>query len=321
MKEGRGTGRVGPAVSWGGSGLSSPSSPPGQRRHWRAAAAFPFVSPTPLLSLSLHPTLVFQHPSVILCFSSLLLRPPPPLAPKLSPSSHKQSALPLPPLLPPLSLSPFFPPSSRRVSLWGRPRPPSPAPPGLLMPRPLGRASARLRIPDPGQAGLGLLHHLACKGIFCTALSPRALSENAGVLAVMKARDPLFHPLLLLPATQAPGMLPAGVCPAGSQPRGGVPSGAAPKGATKVIKVRAQLREVQGAFPRVSSWRGPTLEGYMKLQLGGGAASKGVQPGGMLPFRGASQRISARRDEAEGLHPRGEHLEGSQGSSPQGAHL
>lgn len=56
----------------------------------------------------------------------------------------------------------------------------------------------------------------------------------------------------------------------------------------------------------------------MKLQLERDAAWKRVQPGGMLPLRGTSQRISARRDEAEGLHPKGEHLEGS---SPQGARL
>lgn len=56
----------------------------------------------------------------------------------------------------------------------------------------------------------------------------------------------------------------------------------------------------------------------MKLQLERGAAWKRAQPGGMLPLRGTSQRISARRDEAEGLHPKGEHLEGS---SSQGARL
>lgn len=195
MKEGRGTGRVGPAVSWGGSGLSSPSSPPGQRRHWRAAAAFPFVSPTPLLSLSLHPTLVFQHPSVILCFSSLLLRPPPPLAPKLSPSSHKQSALPLPPLLPPLSLSPFFSPSSRRVSLWGRPRPPSPAPPGLLMPRPLGKslgqaAHSRPRPSWPGPSSSSCLQRDFPHG----SLSPCPLRECRGARGDEDQRSPLSPP-------------------------------------------------------------------------------------------------------------------------------
>lgn len=87
------------------------------------------------------------------------------------------------------------------------------------------------------------------------------------------------------------------------------PEWCGPKGAAKVIKVRVQLRGVQGAFQRVPSWRGPALEGY-KLQLGGGAAWEGVQPGGMLPLRDTSQRISARRDESEGLHPRGEHLGG-----------
>lgn len=46
----------------------------------------------------------------------------------------------------------------------------------------------------------------------------------------------------------------------------------------------------------------------MTLQLGGGATWKGIQPGGMLPLRGTSQRISARPDEAEGLYPKGEHL-------------
>lgn len=58
-------------------------------------------------------------------------------------------------------------------------------------------------------------------------------------------------------------MQPAGLQLGGAQPGGGIPSGAAPKGAAKVIKVRVQLRGVQGAFQRVTSWRGPALEGYI----------------------------------------------------------
>lgn len=56
-------------------------------------------------------------------------------------------------------------------------------------------------------------------------------------------------------------MQPAGLQLGGAQPGGGIPSGAAPKGAAKVIRV--QLRGVQGAFQRVTSWRGPALEGYI----------------------------------------------------------
>lgn len=299
--------------------LGSPPRPPGgSAPAMDGSYRAPLCLSHSLLSLSLHPTLVFRHPPAMLRFSSLLLRPPPPLAPRLSPSSWNQSAPRFPPSSP-LSLSP----SSRRVSLWGRPPPPAPAPPGLLTPRPLGGVWAGLRVPDPGPAALGLLHHLVCSETFRTALSPCPLQEWR-VPSLMKTRDPFLHPLLLLPATVTPGCGPRGmslgVTAWGARPGGDIPSGAAPKGA-EAIGVRAQLRGVQGAFQRVASWRvQPSRIHPTKLRLGGGAAWEGGRPGGTSLVEHRT-RFQLGEMKLKGLHPRGEHLEGSEGSSPQGARL
>lgn len=212
-----------------------------------------------LLSLSLHPTLVFQHPFVILRFSSLLLRPPPPLAPKLSPSSPKQSALSFSPLLPP-----SFPLYSRRVSLWGRPPPPSPAPPGLLMPRPLGRVSARLRILGLGQAGLGLPHNFVCNGIFCTAPSPRALSKNGGSSRWRRPEIPSFPPFCFFQQQ----------CLQGCSPQGYVPQGYSVEGHSREVACRAgRPRRVQRSSKSEFSSEGCREH------------SKGLYPGGVQPRR------------------------------------
>lgn len=121
--------RDGPAPLFLGAPLGSRPRP---RRRVRAGTGGQL--PLPPLSRPL-PSLSFFTPDsrlptspVILLFSSLLLRPSPPLAPKLSPSSQKQSALPLPP--------PLFP-----------------TPPDVS---PCGAAPLRLPRPRPGSSCQGL---------------------------------------------------------------------------------------------------------------------------------------------------------------------
>lgn len=59
----------------------------------------------------------------------------------------------------------------------------------------------------------------------------------------------------------------------------------------------------------------------MKLQSGGGAAWKGVQPGGTSPYVVHPRGFQLGGMKLKGLHPRGRHLEGSEGFGPHGAHL
>lgn len=177
VTRGRGADRAGPAVCRGGSGLSSPSAPPGQRGGRRAAAASPFVSRS-LLSPPLQAPLSSSNAPLLPLFSSLLLRPraPPPLAPKLSPSSQAQSALPRPP--------------HSGVSPVG---PPSPAPPGLLMPRPVGRVPAGLHIPCPGPVGLGLFIILSAAGSSAPVPLPPHSPRLAGASGRQGAETPPPH--------------------------------------------------------------------------------------------------------------------------------
>lgn len=262
-------------MSWGGSGLSSPSSPPGQRRHWRAATAFPFVSPIPSSRFLCTRPSSSNIPPSFFAFLHSSFDPRLPSPPSFPQALRSNLPSCFPPFFPP---SPFLSPSSRRVSLWGRPPPPSSAPPGLLMPRPLGRVPARMHIPDPGQAGLGL--HLVCNGIFSTALCPHALPKSDGVLVVMKAtRYPFFHPLLPLPAAAPPGMQPAGVCPSGSQLGGAQPGGASrvvrPEGCSKGHQSEGSAQRGAGSIPEGSILEGSSPRGIQAATWRGCCLGRG----------------------------------------------